>query len=168
MAANKVMQFWAACLAVLGKLLASLGVSAAASAARREAAIYEQTLGSTAPGTDGPDAASCAEPEHDPGPLPPAARTAQPFVPAARTAPRYGQEGSVRREVPLPMLPPTIKQRIRAEAHGASPTARVNRGNRGQSLFTVATGAEAFFGTAPVQPTIPAARRREHATARAA
>lgn len=45
MAATKVMKFWAVCLVMLGKLLASLGVSAAASAARRDAALYERTLG---------------------------------------------------------------------------------------------------------------------------
>ncbi|MGG2462009.1 DUF6344 domain-containing protein [Streptomyces sp. RGM 3693] len=167
MAATKVMKFWAACLAVLGKLLASLGVSAAASAARREAALYERTLGSTAPGTARPEVTDGTEPVHDPGPLTPAADTAKPFVPAARTAPRYGENGSVRRRDPLPTLPPTIKQRIRAEAHGASPTSRVRRIAASQALSTGPFGAPAHSGAVPVSPVIPAARRREHSTVRA-
>ncbi|ANZ17657.1 hypothetical protein SNOUR_21865 [Streptomyces noursei ATCC 11455] len=168
MAATKVMKFWAACLAVLGRLLASLGVSPAASAARRDAALYERTLGSAAPGTDGPEALDGAEPGHDPGPLPPAVQAARPFVPAARPAPRYGQEGSVRCRIPLPMLPPTLKQRIRAEAHGASPTSRVGRITGSRALRATSYGAEAYFATAPLSAAIPAARRREHTTARAA
>ncbi|MFE7316693.1 DUF6344 domain-containing protein [Streptomyces sp. NPDC057555] len=160
MAATKVMKFWAACLAVLGRLLASLGVSAAASAARREAAVAERTAGGATPATARPEAAHGPEPDHDPGPLTPATDTARPFVPAARTAPRYGQDGSVHRRFPLPALPPTIKQRIRAEAHGASPTSRVRRTTGAQPLSTAPC-----TGAAPASPVIPAARRRAHTTA---
>ncbi|MFE3646326.1 MULTISPECIES: DUF6344 domain-containing protein [unclassified Streptomyces] len=167
MAATKVMKFWAACLAVLGKLLASLGVSAAASAARREAVLHERTLGGAAPGTALPERGDDIEPEHDPHALTPATITAKPFVPAARTAPRYGQNGSVRRKVPLPTLPPTIKQRIHAEAHGASPTSRVRRTAGAHPLSSGPFGAPAHSGAAPVSPAIPAARRREHSTVRA-
>ena len=81
-------------------------------------------------------------------------------MPAARTAPRHGQDGTVRRRFPLPTLPPTIKQRIRAEAHGSSPTSRHRRAAGAQPLPTApCTGAD------PVTPAIPAARRRAHTTA---
>ncbi|MFE7284683.1 DUF6344 domain-containing protein [Streptomyces noursei] len=167
MAATKVMRFWAVCLAMLGKLLASLGVSAAASAARREAALHERTPGSTAPGTARPEALHGAEPDPDPGPLTPAADRVKPFVPAARTAPRYGEASSVRRRDPLPTLPPTIKQRIRAEAHGASPTSRVRRTAGALPLSTGPFGDPAHLDTAAAAPAIPAARRRERSTAHA-
>ncbi|GAA2655106.1 DUF6344 domain-containing protein [Streptomyces lunalinharesii] len=167
MAATKVMKFWAVCLAVLGKLLASLGVSAAASAARREAALYERTLGSTAPAPARPAALPGAEPDPDPGPLTPAADTVKPFVPAARTAPGYGEASSVRRRVPLPTLPPTIKQRIRAEAHGASPTSRVRRTAAARPLSTGPFGDPGHLDAAAAAPVIPAARHRERSTAHA-
>ncbi|MFB7635688.1 DUF6344 domain-containing protein [Streptomyces sp. NPDC056149] len=160
MAATKVMKFWAVCLAVLGKLLASLGVSAAASAARREAAVHQRT---TAPDPARPEVAVGPEPDHEPRPLMPADESVRPFVPAARTAPWHGQDGLVRRRFPLPTLPPTIKQRIRAEAHGSSPTARRSRAIGGQPLSTAPC-----TGAAPATPVIPAARRRAHTTAGAA
>ncbi|MFJ6601497.1 DUF6344 domain-containing protein [Streptomyces lydicus] len=137
MAATKVMKFWAVCLAVLGKLLASLGVSAPASAARREAALYERTLGNGGAGTDAPGAevpkgVSSAEPHRDPdagSPTVPTAR-AVPRVPAPRAVPQVNHAWPTRRTVARPELPPTIKQRIRAEAHGSSPglRSRVTRG----------------------------------------
>ncbi|GGU59430.1 hypothetical protein GCM10010211_25430 [Streptomyces albospinus] len=164
MAATKVMKFWAACLAVLGKLLASLGVSAAASAARRDAAIYERTLGSTDPGPATPKAVTGNEPDHDPA-VTPAAEPVRPLVPAARTAPRYGQSGSVRLMHPLPSLPPTIKQRIGAEAHGSSPTSRTARTRvfaGSAPLYSAPADAALHGGSAPVTPLIPAARDRSH------
>ncbi|MCK7623796.1 DUF6344 domain-containing protein [Streptomyces sp. RS10V-4] len=163
MAATKVMKFWAACLAVLGKLLASLGVSAAASAARREAAVHERTPGSSAPGTVRAAADGDGEPDHHPGPLAPVAEPVRPFVPAARTAPRYGQAAPVRRRFPLPTLPPTIKQRIRAEAHGASPTSRRRRAAAVQPLCTAPSGTAPNAGSAAAVP----AARRAHTAARA-
>ncbi|AOP44955.1 DUF6344 domain-containing protein [Streptomyces lydicus] len=137
MAATKVMQFWAVCLAVLGKLLASLGVSAPASAARREAALYERTLGNGSAGTDAPGGevpkgVPCAEPDRDPDAGTPAVPTARavPRVPAPRAVPQVDHAWPTRRTVARPELPPTIKQRIRAEAHGSSPglRSRVTRG----------------------------------------
>ncbi|MFI9050392.1 DUF6344 domain-containing protein [Streptomyces sp. NPDC053427] len=131
MAATKVMKFWAVCLAVLGKLLASLGVSAHASAARREATLYGPAPRPAAP--------TIARPRTEPS-LPP--------VPTP-SVPLYGQLGHAQRRFVSAQLPPTIKQRIRAEAHGASPTSR--------SRLT--TSAE----LRPAVPAaIPAARRREH------
>ena len=71
MAATKVMKFWAVCLAVLGKLLASLGVSAAASAARREAAVHHCPLTTDAPDAARPETVAGPEPDHEPRPLSP-------------------------------------------------------------------------------------------------
>ncbi|MGW7249798.1 DUF6344 domain-containing protein [Streptomyces decoyicus] len=164
MAATKVMKFWAVCLAMLGKLLASLGVSAAASAARRDAALYERTLGNgnagtDAPGAEAPEAVRCAAP--DPGPGTPA-------VPAPRAVPLFGQPDAARRMFARPELPPTIKQRISAEAHGTSPGLRSRTRTRTEPLMADELtdsagaapdrGAEADASAAAV----PAARRHAH------
>src|SRR5438045_8875446 len=98
----KVMKFWAVCLAVLGKLLASLGVSAHASAARREATLDERAARPVPP--------TLARP-----------RTERP-APAPARVPLYGQLGHATRRLRSLQLPPTINQRLRAEAPGASPT----------------------------------------------
>ncbi|WP_222852477.1 DUF6344 domain-containing protein [Streptomyces piniterrae] len=142
MAATRVMKFWAVCLAVLGKLLASLGVSAAAAAARREAAMYG----------DGADGTPDAAPDPVPGPDP---------------VPLYGRATAARRmsEAGGQLLPPTIKQRIRAEAHGGSPTLRSRLATGAEPLHTVPAGPLPHTGTEPdeVPVRIPAARRRAHA-----
>ncbi|MFG2830859.1 DUF6344 domain-containing protein [Streptomyces sp. NPDC048434] len=174
MAATKVMKFWAVCLAMLGKLLASLGVSAAASAARRDAALYERTLGNgnagtDAPGAEAPEAARCAAPDPGPG-------TGTPAVPAPRAVPLFGQAEPARRMFARPELPPTIKQRISAEAHGTSPGLRSRSRTRTAPLMadefddsagtaldssaeaTPDRGAEADARSAAV----PAARRHAH------
>ncbi|MEU8679911.1 DUF6344 domain-containing protein [Streptomyces sp. NPDC048611] len=167
MAATKVMKFWAVCLAVLGKLLASLGVSATASAARRDAALYERTLGkenagTEAPGGNAPEPGRGAAPDHDPQPGTRA-------IPAPRTVPLHGQAGSARRRFPRPELPPTIKQRISAEAHGTSPGMR-SRLAVGSDAVTD-DGHTPPAGTAPAagqdaadarSAVIPAARNRAH------
>ncbi|MGW1377102.1 DUF6344 domain-containing protein [Streptomyces sp. NPDC002446] len=168
MAATKVMKFWAVCLAMLGRLLASLGVSAAASAARRDAALYERTLGDTnaggtdAPGDETPKAVSCSEPDHDPGTgarRAPAAK-AVPTVPGPRAVPALDQAWSAPRMFSLPELPPTIKQRIRAEAHGASPGLRSRRIHGIEPL----AAASASHTDDPRPARIPAARGRAHTT----
>ncbi|BDM73609.1 hypothetical protein HEK616_70960 [Streptomyces nigrescens] len=180
MAANKVMTFWAMCLAVLGKLLASLGVSAPASAARREAALYERTLGNADAGTeprgaDGPDAdtptpgtpVAAAPAAPTPGAKTPALETPVvegPTVPAPRTVTRYGQAAPARPMLARPELPPTIKQRIHAEAHGASPGLR-SRCIRGTEPLPTASAGAAPQTAGSVNPrpaAIPAARRRAH------
>ncbi|MFE1174421.1 DUF6344 domain-containing protein [Streptomyces sp. NPDC058773] len=167
MAATKVMKFWAVCLAVLGKLLASLGVSATASAARRDAALYERTLGkgsagTDAPGTDGPEPGGGAVPDPHP-------ERGTHAVPAPRSVPLYGQADPTRRMFARPELPPTIKQRIRAEAHGTSPGMR-SRASAGTEPLTAA-GHTVAAGTAPGagrkaaearSAVIPAARNRAH------
>ncbi|WP_326619815.1 DUF6344 domain-containing protein [Streptomyces decoyicus] len=164
MAATKVMKFWAVCLAMLGKLLASLGVSAAASAARRDAALYERTLGNgnagtDAPGAEAPETARCAAP--DPGPGTPA-------VPAPRAVPLFGQPDPARRMFARPELPPTIKQRISAEAHGTSPGLRSRTRTRTEPLtadeLTDSAGAAPDRGAEADAPAaaVPAARRHAH------
>ncbi|MEW1749169.1 DUF6344 domain-containing protein [Streptomyces angustmyceticus] len=189
MAATKVMKFWAVCLAVLGKLLASLGVSATASAARRDAALYERTLGNEnggtdAPGADAPEEVRCAAPDRGPG-------TRTPAVPAPRAVPQYCHPAPARRLFARPELPPTIKQRISAEAHGTSPGLRTRLRSRtersadelaapaGTASAGTASAGTAPAGTAPAgtapdagaeadarSAAIPAARRHAH-TARA-
>lgn len=151
MAATKVMRFWVVCLAVLGRLLASLGVSAAASAARREAAMCgddARTMPDAAP-----DATQAPVPDHDP-------------APEHGPAPLYGQVAADRRTFgDCAQLPPTIKQRIRAEAHGASPTSRTRLATGVEPLHTFLAGAALHNGTDTdeIPASIPAARRRAHA-----
>ena len=153
MAATKVMKFWAVCLAVLGKLLAALGVSAPAAAARREAALYEATTRPAIPFTPAQRGPSTPR-DPDPG-------TAG--VPAKPPAPRYDQGSSLVRMLSRPQLPPTIKQRIRAEAHGASPTSRTRLANGVEPLSTLPVEAALHSGVQTMPAAIPAARRREHA-----
>ncbi|MGX1974122.1 DUF6344 domain-containing protein [Streptomyces kronopolitis] len=156
MAATKVMKFWAVCLAVLGRLLASLGVSATASAARRDAALYERTpgkesAGGEAPGTGVPEAVGRGASDR-PG-------AGSPSVPAPRGVPLYGQAGSGRRRFPRPELPPTIKQRILAEAHGTSPGMRSRRSYTADPLTSddaCADQDEAAPATAASATTAPA------------
>ncbi|GAU66538.1 hypothetical protein SSP35_03_01860 [Streptomyces sp. NBRC 110611] len=173
MAATKVMKFWATCLALLGKLLAALGVSAPASAARREAALYERTLGdgNTGTGTPGdevPEAARRVEPEpdRDPDAGTPAVSAARavPRIPAPRSVPLYGQSWPVGWTFARPELPPTIKQRISAEAHGASPGLRSRRIRGIEPLSTAGGGTKRHSGTyADARAAIiPAARRHAH------
>jgi len=169
MAATKVMKFWAVCLAVLGKLLASLGVSAAASAARRDAALYERTLGNEsagteAPGPEVPKAVGCGAPDRGPG-------AGSPSVPAPRGVPLYG---SARRRFPRPELPPTIKQRILAEAHGTSPGMRSRRtytaapltadecSDQGGNATATTTATASTADSEARAAVIPAARNRAH------
>ncbi|MFE3886470.1 DUF6344 domain-containing protein [Streptomyces lydicus] len=173
MAATKVMKFWAVCLAMLGKLLAALGVSATASAARRDAALYERTLGngkagSDAPEAEAPEAVSCAAPDRGPG-------TGTPAVPAPRAVPQYCQTGPARRMFARPELPPTIKQRISAEAHGTSPGLRTRLRSRTEPTADEFAAPDSFPDSAPVgtgpdtgaeadarPAAIPAARRHAH------
>ncbi|MFF9339171.1 MULTISPECIES: DUF6344 domain-containing protein [unclassified Streptomyces] len=99
MATAKVKQFWTAFISVLFALLASVGLAAPA-AAHGQAPV--------------------TQPEEPAAPL---ARTS-----AERTATVVAQR---RAEPWAPVrrgsLPPTIKQRIGAEAHGSSPAARTLR-----------------------------------------
>ncbi|MEU3603978.1 DUF6344 domain-containing protein [Streptomyces sp. NPDC035033] len=100
MAAAKVKQFWTAFISVLFALLASVGLAAPA-AAQGQAPV--------------------SQPEEPATPAAPAAPVA-----AAERAATIGQQRRAEPWYPLPQgsLPPTIKQRIAAEAHGSSPSAR--------------------------------------------
>ncbi|MFI7102042.1 DUF6344 domain-containing protein [Streptomyces sp. NPDC050161] len=180
MAATKVMKFWAVCLAVLGRLLATFRYAAPGAAACRRAALYGDMLHGSAPYNPAtvpapaapvpapvaPETApvrrgSIPEPAAPYGsrtrrtsaafPLAPPGFTAGPFVPAMRA---HGR----------PQLPPTIKQRIRAEAHGSSPTSRSRLATGVEPLPTVsADGARQGSADEDESPAaIPAARSREH------
>ncbi|PVC67609.1 DUF6344 domain-containing protein [Streptomyces sp. CS081A] len=100
MATAKVKQFWAAFISVLFALLASVGLAGTAAAAQQPAVQQPEEPAAPAAAT-----ASTAVGER-----------ASVSVPAQR-AHRWPLAGDR-------SLPPTIKQRIAAEAHGSSPTAR--------------------------------------------
>ncbi|MFE5481441.1 DUF6344 domain-containing protein [Streptomyces sp. NPDC056527] len=95
MATAKVKQFWTAFISVLFALLASVGLASTATAAQ---------------------APAVQQPEEPASPAAPAART-QAVVPAQRAAHQWPW-------VRDRSLPPTIKQRIGAEAHNSSPSVR--------------------------------------------
>ncbi|MFF9196496.1 DUF6344 domain-containing protein [Streptomyces sp. NPDC014779] len=99
MATAKVKQFWTAFVSVLFALFASLGLATPAAAATAQPSLSQG---------DEPAPAAGAETR--------AERAAVP-LPAQRTASHWHlAQGRA--------LPPTIKQRIRAEAHGSSPAVR--------------------------------------------
>ncbi|MEU7291903.1 DUF6344 domain-containing protein [Streptomyces exfoliatus] len=125
MATAKVKQFWTAFISVLFALLASVGLTGTAAAANRTAVQQpEEPAGSAA-------APVARE------------RAALASVPAQRTH-RWPLAGDR-------SLPPTIKQRIAAEAHGSSPAARH------RSTAGVTTGAESDEQAALVGPALAAA-----------
>ncbi|MET9433490.1 DUF6344 domain-containing protein [Streptomyces sp. NPDC006551] len=100
MATAKVKQFWTAFISVLFALLASVGLASTATAA--QVPSVQQPEEPTTPGTV-------------------AHRDARTF--AAVPAQRTHRWSPVRDR----SLPPTIKQRIGAEAHGSSPSVRHRR-----------------------------------------
>ncbi|MEU5214841.1 DUF6344 domain-containing protein [Streptomyces sp. NPDC020807] len=110
MATAKVKQFWTAFVSVLFALLASVGLASPAAASQQPAVRQPEGPTGTTAGTAVAAAASVAPPEKQ--------RAAVP-VPAQRThrLPIAGDRS----------LPPTIKQRIGAEAHGSSPSVRQRR-----------------------------------------
>lgn len=99
MAATKVKQLWTAFISVLFALLASVGLASTASAAQTPAV---------------------QQPE-EPAATPAAGARAHAAVPAQRSAYQGYQWSPFVRER---SLPPTIKQRIGAEAHNSSPSVR--------------------------------------------
>ncbi|MER7909475.1 DUF6344 domain-containing protein [Streptomyces sp. NPDC096068] len=100
MATAKVKQFWAAFISVLFALLASVGLTGTAAAAQQPAVQQPEEPAASAA------AANTSA----------AGERASASVPAQR-AHRWPLVGDR-------SLPPTIKQRIAAEAHGSSPAAR--------------------------------------------
>ncbi|WP_411070793.1 DUF6344 domain-containing protein [Streptomyces sp. cmx-4-25] len=101
MATAKVKQFWAAFISVLFALLASVGLAGTAAAAQQPAVQQPEE-----PAAPAATAAAAV-----------AGERASASVPAQR-AHRWPLAAGDR------SLPPTIKQRIAAEAHGSSPAAR--------------------------------------------
>ncbi|MFD7321269.1 DUF6344 domain-containing protein [Streptomyces sp. NPDC059875] len=95
MATAKVKQFWTAFISVLFALLASVGLASTATAAQAPAVQQPEEPASAA--TAG-------------------ARTPAAAVPAQRRAHQWPARDR--------SLPPTIKQRIGAEAHNSSPSVR--------------------------------------------
>ncbi|GAA3188154.1 MULTISPECIES: DUF6344 domain-containing protein [Streptomyces] len=95
---------------------------------------------------------------------PPAPRNrlepAGPFLPSPRIASAYVPE---MRAYGGPQLPPTIKQRIRAEAHGSSPTTRSRLATGTEPSRTVPAD-DPHADPAADRPAaiVPAARSREH------
>ncbi|MER7516829.1 DUF6344 domain-containing protein [Streptomyces sp. NPDC126499] len=99
MATAKVKQFWTAFVSVLFALLASLGLASPATAAQRTA-LQQGDEPATTPATAATTTARALA-----------------SVPAPRSAPQWHTARGL-------ALPPTIKQRIHAEAHGSSPSVR--------------------------------------------
>ncbi|WP_326611381.1 DUF6344 domain-containing protein [Streptomyces scopuliridis] len=94
MAAFKVKKLWTVFITAFFAVLASLGLTAPAAAAGN----------------------AVRQPAEQPAPAPAAAHHVTEATPARATVPRSLPRGR--------SLPPTIKQRIRAEAHGSSPSVR--------------------------------------------
>ncbi|MEV8586842.1 DUF6344 domain-containing protein [Streptomyces sp. NPDC051180] len=101
MATAKVKQFWTAFISVLFALLASVGLASTASAAQQPAVQQPEEPA----GTAAAPASAAATGERGLASVP---------AQRAHHRPLAGDRS----------LPPTIKQRIAAEAHGSSPAAR--------------------------------------------
>ncbi|MER8042772.1 DUF6344 domain-containing protein [Streptomyces sp. NPDC094032] len=119
MATAKVKQFWTAFISVLFALLASLGLASPATAAQQPA--LQQ--GEEPAVAGGAAAASAARPAVS--------------VPAQRSHQWRTARGNA--------LPPTIKQRIGAEAHGSSPAVRHLRADA--TAGTDPAGRHGGYGT---------------------
>lgn len=148
--AADIRTFWSTLLSVLLKCIAALGFTPARATAARTA---PQTTAPVAGRRDVPAGVAAGGPG-DPGtgdprngalrpgdlratdttptaPTAPAARRANVHIPAPRTHESLPVPVPRRRIRPL-TLPPTMKQRISAEAHGSSPSARSLRDGTGQ------------------------------------
>ncbi|WP_208853119.1 DUF6344 domain-containing protein [Streptomyces albofaciens] len=160
MAATKVTRLWAAFVTVIVKLLAALGFRTPAAVTATAATGGTGAVPAPAPArtavagagdgwaeppadgdTDGPaDAPGGVDPRYD--------------VPAfALPRMRYGR-----------ILPPTMKQRIRAEAHGAAPSSRSVPVQLSDAPYTGPVGAPPArpVSAPPVRAvTVPHARRPE-------
>jgi hypothetical protein len=124
-AAVEVRTFWSALLSVLLKCIAALGFTTPAS----RAAVGPVETAAPAAGRTA---------------------TAETGVPAPRIPAPRGCEPASRRERDR-TLPPTMKQRIRAEAHGSSPSARsIRTGDLREEMTPALALAEATAGAATV------------------
>ncbi|MFH8749183.1 DUF6344 domain-containing protein [Streptomyces rimosus] len=153
MAATKVTRLWAAFVVVIVKVLAALGFRTPAA-------------GTATAATTGPVAA--------PAPVPAEAGDGWAALPAeADTGEPVGEWGRWAEDVPafaLPrmrygrILPPTMKQRIRAEAHGAAPSSRSVPVELSDAPYTGPVGAPPArpVSAPPVRAvSVPQARRPE-------
>lgn len=152
MATADVRTFWEAFVRLLLKCVAALGFATAATAAN---AVRPQGEAPAAPALVPAEVAgTAAAPGHD-------AAGAEPRA-AAIPAPRPAYAGPPRRDRRNRTLPPTMKQRIHAEAHGASPSPRsVLAADVPGAFFDVPDAARAAQGpaqsAAAAAPTLPAA-----------
>jgi hypothetical protein len=120
--AADIRTFWSTLLSVLLKCIAALGFAPADRAtARRQAAAAGTTVEAAAQvaGEARAEVAVGAAPAHVGPPAPSSRRGVGGRIPA----PRAGESRVVRRSRGR-TLPPTMKQRIGAEAHGSSPSSR--------------------------------------------
>ncbi|MEU7070553.1 DUF6344 domain-containing protein [Streptomyces narbonensis] len=124
MATAKVKQFWTAFISVLFALLASVGLASTAAAAQQPAVQQPEEPAASAATT----ASATGE-------------RALASVPAQRTH-RWPLAGDR-------SLPPTIKQRIGAEAHGSSPSVRHRHAGGAAESDPVALTESALAATAP-------------------
>ncbi|MEU8757845.1 DUF6344 domain-containing protein [Streptomyces sp. NPDC048659] len=130
MATAKVKQFWTAFISVLFALLASLGLATPAAAAPQPA-LQQGEEPALAGGTGT------------------AAERPAVSVPAQRSHQWRAARSNA--------LPPTIKQRIGAEAHGSSPAVRHLRDAAAQSGADAAAPADELAGAALSAPAMPSA-----------
>ncbi|BBA98659.1 hypothetical protein RVR_4931 [Actinacidiphila reveromycinica] len=185
--AADIKTFWGALLSVLLKCIAALGFTAAdRAAARRQAAAQAPATSATSTVTPTPTAVATARVAAGTGEAREAREAVSAGAPAtgtpapARSAapPRRGQ---AKAHVPAPRtaesrlvrrsrgrtLPPTMKQRIGAEAHGASPSARSLRTAEPLDEFGD-LGALATAAGAPAAATTSAAASTAASTDRGA
>ncbi|MEU4198677.1 DUF6344 domain-containing protein [Streptomyces sp. NPDC039022] len=184
MAATKVTKLWTAFLVVIVKFLAALGFRTPAAAssvafATIPAPAEGETRGTAAaPAADGAGRAPGArEATAPPGsrthaasrPAPDAARSphAEPDFGYPGTAPLFATSRTMYGRT----LPPTMKQRIRAEAHGAAPSSRCVQADAFDAPYAASHPApySAPVGAPPARAAavpsprgaVPAARRPE-------
>ncbi|GAB2772366.1 DUF6344 domain-containing protein [Streptomyces daliensis] len=206
MGTAKTTQLWTAFITVLCKLLAHLGFATRRTAtvpAYVPASAQNAAAGATVPAARGTartvvtGAGETGDPGETGGPGEAASRGGsgdtglgfgdEPEPERARKRRFVRSKPKASRCVPPPSytarrnrrqpLPPTIKQRIRAEAHGSSPSSRTrsslvsdalvsdHRGGGAASAATAAPKAKAPAPTASAAGRIPSARARDsHAT----
>ncbi|MFJ4406864.1 DUF6344 domain-containing protein [Streptomyces sp. NPDC088910] len=119
---KNVTAFWSAFVGVLLKLVAGLGFATPARTARVHTAADQAAAvpAATVPAATVPAAAVAAANGTGATPTPTRTPSCAALLPAPRPSSRS--------------LPPTMKQRIRAEAHGSSPSARSISPDTGEAL----------------------------------
>ncbi|MFH8344745.1 DUF6344 domain-containing protein [Streptomyces sp. NPDC018045] len=175
MAATKVTKLWTAFAVIIVKFLAALGFRTPATASSAAYATVPAPAEGEARGTAATLAAAgtgsaTREVAAPPGSGTGAARRAE--APGSPDDGRYERDSGPSSAAPLfaaprtmygRMLPPTMKQRIRAEAHGAAPSSRCVQSDAFDAPYAGPVGAPpARPVTAPsTRAVVPAARRPE-------